>query len=309
LVTGLQKAISALFSPVVAPAKRGLQSPLLKLYRSALKFGPWRVQSPVKVLYVDGEMPPDLIRNRMQGLEPKLKPNQNLAILHHELLFDASGRSMNIAHPDLQMAITNQCLASCVKVLVLDNLSTLAAGMKENDADAWELVNQWLLTLRRHRIAVIIVHHAGRSGEMRGTSRREDNVFWIIALDDLKRSAGTSEERKGAHFLSRFTKPSRNTQNEAPAYRWHFVTDEKSGVVSISFQHADEAMIFRKLIEEGVTKCGDIASEMKVSSATVSRIAHRAQEAGWLRVDGHREYQIVTENKLSAETDATANLL
>ncbi len=37
----------------------------------------------------------------------------------------------------------------------------------------------WLLDLRRRKIAVVIVHHAGRSGEMRGTSKREDNVFWI----------------------------------------------------------------------------------------------------------------------------------
>jgi putative DNA primase/helicase len=177
--------------------------------------------------------------------------------------------------------------------------------MKENDADAWEMVNQWLLILRRHRIAVVIVHHAGRSGEMRGTSRREDNVFWIIALEDLRQAAG-AEERKGAYFISRFTKPSRNTQDETPAYRWHFVT-EKSGAVTVTCEVAEELEVFRKIIEEGVIKCGEIAEEMKVSSATVSRLAKRAQDAGWLRTNSHREYEIVESG--TAATDGTGELL
>ena len=46
--------------------------------------------------------------------------------------------------------------------------------LKENDADAWELLLNWLLELRRRRIAVIIVHHAGAAGQrMRGTTKRE----------------------------------------------------------------------------------------------------------------------------------------
>jgi putative DNA primase/helicase len=162
-------------------------------------------------------------------------------------------------------------------VLILDNLSTLATCMRENEADSWELVNPWLLELRRRKIAVVIVHHAGRSGEMRGTSKREDNVFWIIALDDAKKNA---EDKRGARFISRFTKPSRNTQEEIPAYEWHFVTDQASSEVSISHKPAQTADVFLKLVEDGVTECSDIADEMKVSKATVSRLAKREIKAG-----------------------------
>src|SRR5207244_7012303 len=115
-----------------------------------------------------------------------------------------TGKVLNITNPEVQQAIMQRCVNSGTKVLVLDNLSTLASGMKENDADSWELVNNWLLDLGRRRIAVVIVHHAGRSGEMRGTSKREDSVFWIIALDDSKKD---SEHKRGARFVSRFTKP------------------------------------------------------------------------------------------------------
>src|SRR5262249_15058735 len=159
------------------------------------------------------------------------------------------------------------------KVLILDNLSTLASGMRENEADSWELVNNWLLDLRRRKIAVIIIHHAGRSGEMRGTSKREDNVFWIIALDDAKKNA---EDKRGARFVSRFTKPSRNTQEDVPAFEWHFVTDEVTGEVSISHGLAQTMDVFLGLIEDGVTECGHIAEEMKTSKASVSRMAKEA---------------------------------
>ena len=120
--------------------------------------------------------------------------------------------------------------------------------MKENDADAWELVNQWLLILRRHGIAVLIVHHARALWRNARTSRREDNVFWIIALDDLKKSGETPEERRVRTSLPA-SKPSRNTQRSIPAYRWHFVSDE-NGKVNVSCEHADEAEIFRKLVED-----------------------------------------------------------
>jgi hypothetical protein len=58
--------------------------------------------------------------------------------------------------------------------VILDNLSTLASGMKENDSFAWEQVNNWLLQCRRHRIAVILVNMPAGMERPRGTSKRED---------------------------------------------------------------------------------------------------------------------------------------
>ncbi|PYL57331.1 MAG: hypothetical protein DMF30_06720 [Verrucomicrobia bacterium] len=253
------------------------------------KLGDWQAHEKVKVLYVDGEMPPDLMRSRCEGLQAS---NGNLEFLNHEILFERTGKVLNIANAEAQQAITARCVNTRSKVLILDNLLTLASGMKENEADSWELVNNWLLDLRRRKIAVVIVHHAGRSGEMRGTSKREDNVFWIIALDDTKKNA---DDKRGARFTSRFTKPSRNTQEEIPAYEWHFVTDT-NGEVSISYKWAQSIDVFRRLIEDGVTECNQIAQEMKISPATVSRFAKKGIDAGWLKKEG-REYVLVPLEK------------
>ena len=242
--------------------------------------GPWRAHKPSKVLYIDGEMPPDLMRARDTGLE---RGEGEIEFLNHEILFERTGKVLNITSPEIQAAITARCISAGVKVLVLDNLSTLASGMKENEADAWELVNSWLLDLRRRGIAVIIVHHSGRNGQMRGTSRREDAAFWAICLDDAKQQA---DDKRGARFISRFTKPSRNTQEEIPAYEWSIQTDAATGKISVNCQPAHSLDVLRKLVEEGVTECGQLADEMHVSSSAISKMAKKGMDAGWLKKDG-----------------------
>ena len=84
---------------------------------------------------MDGEMPPDLMRDRCEGLQAS---NDNLEFLNHEILFDHTGKTLNIAtrsatgdHRPLHQNMR--------EVLILDNLS-IASGMKRS----WELVNNWL---------------------------------------------------------------------------------------------------------------------------------------------------------------------
>jgi Mn-dependent DtxR family transcriptional regulator len=81
-----------------------------------------------------------------------------------------------------------------------------------------------------------------------------------------------------------------------PAYEWHLVTDEASGTVTISHKQAQTADVFRRLIEDGVTECNQIAEEMKVSPATVSRFAKKGIDTGWLKKEG-REYVLVPHEK------------
>jgi putative DNA primase/helicase len=253
------------------------------------KLGDWQAPEPVKVLYIDSEMPPDLMRERCDGLGTA----SNLRLINHDILFERTGKVLNIANREIQEAITKRCVNTGVKVLFIDNLSTVAFGMKENEADSWEQVNPWLLELRRRKVAVVIIHHAGRSGEMRGTSKREDAVFWIIGLDDIKKNA---DDKRGARFVSHFTKPSRNTQEEVPAYEWHFVT-ETSGEVTISNRLAQTLDVFRSILEAGVTEPAEIAQEMKVPKYIVSRLAKKAADAGWLTKEKRGGYKLLEVKK------------
>ena len=114
---------------------------------------------------------------------------------------------------------------------------------------------------------------------MRGTSRREDDVFWIIRLDEASK-----DQRDGALFVSRFTKD-RNSQKEQSPIEWQFST-LPSGMVDVVTREASSLDVFRQWIEDGLTSAEDISREMSVSKGTVSKWARKAMEAGWLKKQG-----------------------
>jgi hypothetical protein len=241
--------------------KTWLAQLIAKAISTGGRVGAWLAHEPVTVLYIDSEMPPDMMQERDRGLG-----EGEVHLLNHAILFDRTGKVLNITEPEQQRAILEWCLHKKIKVLILDNLSTLASGLKENDAFEWERLQVWLLQFRRHGIAVILVHHAGRNGEARGTSKREDAAFWVIALDDAKKQA---DDKRGARFITRFTKPSRNTQEEIPPYEWHVVTDPQTKQVSVGFQVAQSMDVFRRWISDGVVECNQLAAEMHVSPGTI----------------------------------------
>src|SRR5262249_31805588 len=88
------------------------------------------------------------------------------------------------------------------ELIILDNLSTLTFGGKENEAESWLPVQQWVLSLRRRGVSVLLIHHAGRNGEQRGTSRREDILDTMITLQHPE----NYKTEEGARFKVHFTK-------------------------------------------------------------------------------------------------------
>ena len=249
--------------------------------------GPWKgnKESPAKVLYVDGEMPLELLKARQRGLGIE---GDGVTFLNHEALFDRTGNLLNLSEPAAQREITSLCREEGFNVLVLDNLSCLFQGISENDADAWEMVLPWLLDLRRLKIAVLIVAHAGRNNAMRGTSRREDAAAWVIRLDD---AAAGSGPKNGAKFVSSFAKPSRNTPENIPPLEWTVTTDAATGRSSVAYKEAEGEEAVLGWVRNGLNSCSEIADEMHVSRGTVSKMATRLIEAGKLKREG-RNYAI-----------------
>jgi len=121
-------------------------------------------------------------------------------------------------------------------VLLLDNLSTLSSGLKENDNDEWDKIKRWLLHLRRLGIAVIILDHQGKNYEHRGASRKEDNVTWVIRLTNLRRKG---DGFVGAKFRSDFEK-NRNDPAGYQSIEWSYSYDKEAKKLSCSAEVTDE---------------------------------------------------------------------
>lgn len=166
------------------------------------KFLRWQAPKPRRVLFIDGEMPAAALQERArmigQSCDKYIADSQFFRLLPLDL--QDLGVSLNLALPKAQEAVERQLMDA--ELVVLDNISTLVNGGDENDANSWDAMQQWLLKLRRMGKTVLLIHHAGRGGNARGTSKREDVLDTAI---HLKRPEGY-ELSQGARFEVHLTK-------------------------------------------------------------------------------------------------------
>jgi putative DNA primase/helicase len=142
----------------------------------------WQAPRPVRVLYIDGELPLEVIKERVARLavanDKEPEPNFLQFITP-----DVQERPIpNLSDPKAQMTVDQIIADQKIEVLFIDSISTLCASGRENEAESWLPIQEWALRLRRRGVTVIFVHHAGKGGTQRGTSRREDILDTVIHL-------------------------------------------------------------------------------------------------------------------------------
>jgi putative DNA primase/helicase len=107
--------------------------------------------------------------------------------------------------PDLADPIAQRFYETVLEgadLVIVDNLSTIARSVRENEADSWGPVQAWALSQRAAGRSVLFIHHAGKSGQQRGSSRKEDVLDSVISL----RRPPDYQASEGARFEVHFTK-------------------------------------------------------------------------------------------------------
>lgn len=182
-------------------AKRGVGKTwfVLELAKSLTlgqQFFAWNVPEPVSVLLIDGEMAIADLKQRITELLGS-SIQDKFQILASERLY-AEDSTLKINRPEDQKRIDTMLSeleerGARPDVIIFDNLSSLTSGLEENSNSDLDDLSQWLITLRHRRYAVVEVHHAGKSGDQRGASRREDLLDTSILLEappDMEASDG-----------------------------------------------------------------------------------------------------------------------
>ena len=148
----------------------------------------WKIKKGAGVLFVDGEMNPSVMQNRLAKIEaaypnnPESKKN-SLSLLSCMNFSRQTGKTINFSNVDCRNEFTKIIARHPAKIIILDNIVSLMSTKDENDAGAWSVINQWLLYFRAIGKSVIIVHHSSKRGTQRGTSHRSDNLDTIIKLE------------------------------------------------------------------------------------------------------------------------------
>ncbi len=165
------------------------------------RFLQWQAAKPVPVLYVDGEMPAPDMQARWRALFEATGGNRMTACCGwYRATCNRSTICRTWAKPTGKASSAAQ--VGNARVIILDNLSSLIHGAKENEAEGWEPVGQWAIKQRAKGRTLIFIHHAGKGGGQRGTSKREDLLDVVIKL---QRPTNYRPEQ-GARFAVQFDK-------------------------------------------------------------------------------------------------------
>lgn len=229
-------------------------------------FGRWNAPDPARVLFIDGEMPAvtlqERLRNIAAGSASGISGPDMLRIITPD---EQDGPMPNLATVAGQEAV--EPFLAGVELVILDNLATLARGGRANDEESWLPVQTWLLGLRRRGLAVLCIHHAGKGGDQRGTSAKEDVLDTVISL---RRPADYKAE-EGARFEVHLTKARGLSGTEANPFEAMLRPDASGGLVWHTRDIEDAKLEqLRRLLADGCT-VRDAAEEMGVTKSTIDR--------------------------------------
>jgi hypothetical protein len=233
------------------------------------QFLKWTAPEPRRVLLLDGEMPAASLQERIASVVARssLEPpsGEYLRLLSADLCeFGLPDISTQEGQDELEPHLGD------AELIIVDNLSTLCRSGRENEAESWAVVQGWALKQRRAGRSILFVHHAGKGGEQRGTSKREDVMDTIIKLsrpDDYNPA-------DGARFIVSFTKSRGFMGAEADPFEAALRDGEWS---TKALEDVRTARIL-ELYAEGLNQ-RDIANEVGCGLGTVNRTIRDYKEA------------------------------
>lgn len=144
------------------------------------------------VIYVDGEMPPDLLQKRWSRMLAAMDEDEAQWVEQHVIVFSgveyamAKRSSINLGAESWRSAIEQKALDLNAAFVCLDNKSSLLLDGEENSNDGEVVdITQWLMRLRGFGIGTLVVLHEGNTaGRSRGGSRWRDPMDWVIGLKE-----------------------------------------------------------------------------------------------------------------------------
>jgi putative DNA primase/helicase len=217
-----------------------------------------------RVVYLDGEMDLVTIRTRLMQICTSFEamPPESLRIFTPEIFTDLLP-AVNTC--DGQDEI-DKMIGTDWDVLFVDNYSSWSSDGKETP-EAWAPFMRWMLRHKRAGRTVIVIHHAGKTGKQRGSSKHEDNLDWSINLVADKTAPKDGCLRfslvweKARHLASNETLPIAVTMIHGEKLEWKYKAGKHTDL-----RH-EKALELKKKEKTNA----EIADELGVDRTTVGR--------------------------------------
>ena len=225
----------------------------------------WKAPQARRVLYIDGEMPARTMQERiaqiLSNFGEEINPDY-FKIITPDLNPEYT---LNLSREADQESIDG--FVNDADLIIIDSLSTLAKHGEENRAKSWLPVQEYLLKLRRRGKSVILAHHAGKNGQQRGTSAKEDILDTVIALKRPK----DYQEEEGARFEVKFEKARGICGDDVKSFEAKL--DQDGDRLFWTCRDIEDVRLdqVKELHGEGMT-VREIAEEMGISKSSVHRL-------------------------------------
>jgi hypothetical protein len=238
----------------------------------------WKADRPRKVLYIDGEMSGAAIQDRLRAILGS-SDGQPAPPTGHLRFVTPDAQEWPL--PDLATQSGQDDYASVIgeaELIVIDNLSALSRAGPENEGESWLPIASWALARRREGRAVLFVHHEGKNGQQRGSSRREDLLDVVLSLS----RPSDYQEREGARFVLKFKKFRGLHGMDVEDVEAALATDA-TGAQQWTWKRGEAAADSRllELLQLGMGD-SDVATELGCNRSTVFRARKRFTAAGQL---------------------------
>jgi putative DNA primase/helicase len=245
--------------------------------------GPWSVPDPRNVLYVDAEMVEQDLKQRVKSLNKGRQMGRQPGTLHiysNSYAYKIGLRSADILNKKWRQSILDSVDDLDIGLLVLDNLSSLARGIDENDKAAFDPINEWLIQVRNHGIAIMVLHHTGKNkSEQRGTSAHLDNLDTSLLIE---RPRGY-KDNMGCRLLVTATKD-RGQVLSADSYIIQLDT-MPSGRLRFTTEAVEGINYAREVIRKDPTMTYHEAAELGISQTTFYRAQKQLKDEGVVKDD------------------------
>ena len=236
----------------------------------------WNADRPHGVLFLDGEMPATSLQERIAHIAAS---NEKEPVAPFKIITpDLQPRGMiDLSRLDDQEDL--QPHLEGIDLIIVDNLSTLCRSGKESEGEGWLPVQQWALLQRAAGRSVLFIHHAGKNGEQRGTSRREDVLDTVIAL----KRPGDYTPDMGACFEVHFEKARGLYGDDTKPFEARLISTP-DGLQTWTMKPLEESTAEKvaKLLNEGVPQ-HEIPDLLKLSKGAVSKAKQKAAGMGLLK--------------------------
>ena len=176
-----------------------------------IKEGLWENEKLEKVLLIDGEMDMEDLKER-QELSIKATDADQESVYKNLQIISRQDQIMNLGFLNLgsthsQKSLIDYVEDSGIKVVILDNFSTLVDMPDENSASCMQPFQDFLLNMKQREISTLLVHHSkkypnGQSMAYRGSQKLSVTFDNILQLAPTESNDGKEDDGCSFHITS-----------------------------------------------------------------------------------------------------------